>query len=165
MHYKAAMPDNSIYILTGEINSGKTTAIANWATGRKDVFGVLTPKIYNNRVFENINTGEQFKMEAAENETAVFKIGRYTFCEKAFEKASLILQENLKRASGWLIVDEIGPLELQQKGFYQTITNIIANNNYDLKKLLVVRMSLLEEMISFFKIKTCTIVKLPLKID
>ena len=165
MHYKAGMPENSIYILTGEINTGKTTAIANWANGREDIFGILSPKVWDKRVFQNIETGEQFDMEAIANETDVVKIGRYQFSAKAFDKASSVLQDALQKPKGWLIVDEVGPLELQEKGFYNVMKEIIDGKNNGLKKLFVIRESLVTELISFFQIKNYKILRLPLEIE
>ena len=165
MHYKADMPDQLIYILAGEINSGKTTAIRNWAEGREHVFGILSPKIIGKRIFQNIATGEQFEMEALANELQCLQIGRYQFSQKAFDKASLILLDSLQKSKGWLVVDEVGPLELQGKGFFKVITEIVANTDINLKKLLVIRTSSLKEMISFFKIKDYKILMLPLEIE
>lgn len=165
MHYKAGMPDQFIYILTGKINSGKTTAITNWIAGKNEVFGILTPKILGRRVFKNIETGEQFEMETIADEVDILKIGRYSFSGMAFNKASLILQNGLQNPRGWLIVDEVGPLELQQKGFYKVIADIIENKNTNLKKLLVIRDTLVDEVMSFFGIKDYKILMLPLEME
>jgi nucleoside-triphosphatase THEP1 len=62
------------------------------------------------------------------------------------------------QTSGWLIVDEIGPLELKQKGFYEVVKQIVASDNPEMKKLFVVRQSLVDEVISFFRIQNYTII-------
>lgn len=154
------MADN-IYILTGEIHSGKTTAITSWIGRRNDVFGILSPDISGVRFFANAHTKEQFKMEAEFNESDVLQIGKYTFSKAAFEKASSIIRKGLKQSLGWLILDEIGPLELKRQGFYNVVTEVVTSENTTLKKLLVVRKSLVEEVISFFKIEDYTIVSTP----
>ncbi len=158
-----AVADN-IYILSGEIHSGKTTAIINRIDGRNDVYGILSPEIEGVRFFEDAHTNKRFKMIADIDEPDVLQIGKYTFSKAAFDKASAILREGLKQPSGLLIVDEIGPLELQQQGFYEVLKEVVANDNQDLKKLLVVRQSLVDQVISFFKIINYTIVTTPLDI-
>ncbi|HEX8331631.1 MAG TPA: nucleoside-triphosphatase [Segetibacter sp.] len=152
------MADERIYILTGEIHSGKTTSIAKWIEGRTDVFGILTPDIRGERFFMNAQTKEQFTMEAATGEANVLQVGKYNFSKETFEKASRVLREGLLQNWGWLIVDEIGHLELKQQGFYEVIKEILGNDNPELKKLLVVRQSLVEQVIAFFKIKDYTII-------
>ena len=146
------MADSTTYILTGEIHSGKTTAITTWLTGRHDVYGILTPKIEGTRFFVDAHTKEQFAMEASKEENEVLEIGRFRFSKNGFEKASAILMA-CSNNEGWLVVDEIGPLELQRKAFYETIKKIIEMNNQKMKKLLVVRQTLVDEVVSFFKIK------------
>jgi nucleoside-triphosphatase THEP1 len=147
-----------VYILTGEIHSGKTTAINKFIEGKKDVYGILTPDIDGERYFVDVHTNEQFKMRASLNETGVLQIGRYNFSKAAFEKASIIIREALKQNTAWLVIDEIGPLELKQQGFYDVLKEVLANENSSLKKLLVVRLSLVEEVVSFFQIRECKVV-------
>ena len=61
----------NIFIVTGPINSGKTTRLMEWCKNRNDVYGILTPKINGKRVFMDVATGDQFEMEAQENEENV----------------------------------------------------------------------------------------------
>ena len=130
------MPDTGIYILTGLVGSGKTTALINWMKGNKDVSGILTPLSDGKRVFMNAKNGEQFSMEAEAEESAVFSIGRYQFSKKNFEKAIQVIRESV-RNEGWLIIDEIGPLELGGEGFHDVLKEVLAQRKS--KLFLVVR--------------------------
>lgn len=152
------MDKERIYILSGEINSGKTSALQNWINRKQDVYGILTPKVEGRRCFQNVETSDQFQMEASDGETNVLQIGKYTFSKMHFEKASSIVLNALQKPRGWLVVDEVGPLELQQKGFYKVVNVIVDNKNKELRKVLVVRSNLVDDVISFFKIGKAEIV-------
>ena len=142
-----------LYILTGNIQTGKTTALLNWCKQRNDVSGIATPVINGKRYFLNIATTDTFKMEADETETNILNIGRFTFSQAAFDTANAILQQPSK--SQYVIVDEIGPLELQNKGLYESIIFLLKENKSNL--LLVVREKLVEAVIEFFKLQQVTI--------
>ena len=145
------MPYKRIYILTGPIQSGKTTKLTQWSAERKDVFGILTPVIGGNRFFMNAHTGEQFEMEAGLEEENTFNIGKFTFSRKAFEKAIDILNQSMKEKNGWLIIDEIGPLELREEGFNTIIKNILATDT-NLNILFVIRDTILDEALKFYEL-------------
>lgn len=149
-----------IYLLTGPIRSGKTTALMQWASSLKDVSGILTPDLNGKRQFLNLANSEYFHMKAIDGEAEI-TIGRFAFSKKNFEKANGIIK-SATDCKGWLILDEIGPLELNINGFYSSLIHIFKNRNE--KMLFVVRESLVEKVCSFFKIepeKTVTIGQLP----
>ncbi|MBC7872588.1 MAG: hypothetical protein H7Y01_01255, partial [Ferruginibacter sp.] len=125
-----------IYILTAPIQSGKTTSLINWSAGRKDVFGILTPVVNSKRVFMNAHTREQFPMEATSGETATLAVGRFVFSKAGFEKAVQIIREGIPK-EGWLIIDEIGPLELKGEGFRDILKEMLLTRQD--KIILVVR--------------------------
>lgn len=143
------MPEK-IYILTGPIQSGKTTKLMQWAANKKNVFGILTPVVDNKRVFLDLTTKEQFRMEAKPNEENVFTIGRFVFSKQSFEKAINILTKALKENDGWLVVDEIGPLELRGEGFHDAIMEIL-KTEINLKILFVIRNTILEKALMFYR--------------
>jgi nucleoside-triphosphatase THEP1 len=91
-------------------------------------------------------------MEAEEGETSILRIGKYVFSSRAFERASRVLDEALQQKSGWIIVDEIGPLELQEKGFYQIVKRLLTDMSENVKLIFVVRKNLLAGVVSFFEI-------------
>jgi nucleoside-triphosphatase THEP1 len=99
----------------------------------------------------NIQTGERFEMEAEDRETEILKIGKYRFKKKSFNKAITTLQQSLNEKKGWLVIDEIGPLELRKEGFYKILNEILGTKT-SLQIILVVRNSLIEEVINFFRL-------------
>jgi nucleoside-triphosphatase len=142
------MPD--IYILTGAIGSGKTTALLHWSENHKDVYGILTPVVNGERVFMDAHNRRQFKMEASAMEENTLDVGRWKFDRGSFDKAVEILSDACNR-EGWVVVDELGPLELRKEGLYEIVEEMIHSTH--LKILLVVRDTLLEKMIDHFQLQ------------
>ena len=144
------MPEK-IYIMTGPVRSGKTTLLSKWSAEKKDVFGILTPVVRGKRFFYDAHTKEKFEMEAEPGEKNIFVIGRFVFSKNSFVKAIEILKKAIQNDKDWVVVDEIGPLELKGKGF-STILKTLLKTKESFKLLIVVRETLAEKVIDHFKI-------------
>ena len=106
-----------IHLLCGPVASGKTTFLKKWAAKRCDVGGVLSiveAKI--GRVFVDIQTGDTHPMEIPAPGEDTLLVGKYRFSIGAFNWAEKRLRRAFDSPSRWLIIDEIGPLELAGKG-------------------------------------------------
>lgn len=143
---------HKIFIVSGPVQSGKTTRLMKWAKKRKDVSGIFSPVIEGKRFFMNAATNEIFPMEKNAEELSGLKVGKYILSLAAFNRANEILQNALITKSGWIIIDEIGPLELNGKGFYDTMRQIMMQKNKDCKIILVIREFLLDEILKYFEI-------------
>jgi nucleoside-triphosphatase THEP1 len=154
-----------IFILTGPVQTGKTTSLIHWSEKGNDIYGILTPVINGKRVFMNANSREQFPMEATEGETEILSIGKFIFCNESFNKAEQIIHDSINKKE-WLIIDEIGPLELKGEGFYNVLKEILQHQPGEQKILLVVRSGLIEKVKEIFKLTNAiaisSISKLPL---
>jgi len=144
-----------IYILTGPIQSGKTTSLISWSANRNDVFGILTPIVNGNRVFMNAHNKEQFIMEAAEHEKEVLTVGKYTFSKANFDTAIQVIRAAIQK-NGWLIIDEVGPLELKNEGFNSILKEVLTDRTE--KTLVVVREGLTSEVENHFLITDAIVV-------
>jgi nucleoside-triphosphatase THEP1 len=148
---------NKIIILTSGIKTGKTTLLQQFCKGNNDVAGILTPIINAKRVFYDIASDVFFYMEAQPNEEPLI-VGKYLFSKTAFVKAGMILL-NADKNNGpkYLIIDEIGPLEIRlQEGFFNCLNKILGSPfNYTL--ILVVRKILVDEMIATFNLHNATV--------
>lgn len=140
-----------LYLLTGEIHSGKTTALLRWTEKRNDVSGILSPVIKGRRMFMDIATKEIFEMEASDD-ADVLEVGRYKFSRSSFERASEILLSAIDK-KGWLIIDEVGPLELKKQGFYKALHSILDSISNEQNRVLIVRSSKLQEVIDIFHLQ------------
>lgn len=141
---------NKISIITGEINSGKTSFLEKQVLNRKDVGGILTPKINGKRFFKNISTQEIFEMETIASNNQCIQIGNYFFSKDGFEKANKILVDSVHYLN--LVIDEIGPLEINEKGFFNTLLFLL-QNNFKHHLILVVRKKLIDTVLQKFSIQ------------
>lgn len=146
-----------IKILTGNKQSGKTTALLNYCNNNKTVAGILTPIVNGKRIFYNIQAQEYFDIdfEYLPNDEALI-VGKYKFSATAFAKANSILQNIKINKTTQVVIDEIGPLELLNKGFANTLKFKLKSDNINL--LLVVRDGLVNEVIDFFKLQNVQII-------
>ena len=135
-----------IAILTAPIQSGKTTSLINWSAARKDVHGILTPEVNGKRIFMNAQTKEQFPMEADSDEEKIY-VGRFNFSKINFEKAIQIIHDTITK-KGWLVIDEIGPLELRGEGFCNVLKEVLKRRKE--KILLIVREGMTEQVKKYF---------------
>lgn len=148
----------SIFIFSRSIRSGKTTELQQWCATQKNVAGVLMPDINGSRKIWDIATQGVFDIACAEPQNTtepLINIGQFHFYEHAFEQANHILMVALQAKPLWLVVDEVGKLELGGKGFYQSLQQIIPyyqQTDAAGNLLLVVRDSLLEQVIQNFSI-------------
>jgi nucleoside-triphosphatase THEP1 len=142
-----------VILLTGPKRSGKSTAIENWIKRKAGgVLGILSPEINEKRYFKSIESGEEWAMEAASNEDT-FQVGKYNFSISAFEKASEILLKAAKNEKAeLLVIDEIGPLELKNEGFHNTLKSILEMENGVKTIFLVAREGLVNDIRNHFNI-------------
>jgi nucleoside-triphosphatase len=144
-----------IYILSAPIRSGKTTSLVHWTAKRDDAFGILTPVERGKRFFMNAKTREQFPMEASGNEETL-SVGRFVFSKASFEKAIQMIRDAIHK-QGWLVIDEIGPLELRGDGFCEVLKEVLTERKE--KILLVAREGMAEKVKEHFGINTAKIIK------
>ena len=143
-----------IYLLTGAVQTGKTTSLMQWCKGKKNVSGILAPVINAKRMFLDIGSEEVFAMEADEAEIDVLKVGRFAFSASAFEKAKNIIAES--KNCNYLVIDEVGPLELREEGLFTAIQQVLQNQASHI--VLVIREGLIDKVTAFFHIKNATII-------
>jgi nucleoside-triphosphatase len=141
-----------VVLLNGAKQTGKTTSLVIWSQGRTDVSGILTPAIDGKRFFMNAKTREVFPMEAVQGESQVMIVGKYAFSKKGFDRAVEIIKEGIKQ-DGWLVIDEIGPMELRGEGFDQVLQEVLEERAGKQSTLLVVREGLAEDVKRKYKIE------------
>lgn len=150
-----------IYILTGDIRTGKTTALLEWVSGRKDVDGLLCPDGDNGkRYFLKIKSKKEFELEVDFESEKTIAIGPFKFLKSAFEEANkYLLEASERRDFKYLIIDELGKLELKNEGLNHAaeilISQYVMNENFHL--VLVIRESLLDVVVESYNISKYTI--------
>jgi nucleoside-triphosphatase THEP1 len=146
-------PLRQIQIITGNRQSGKTTfllkTIEALIKSGKTVAG-----IYANGKFEqnkrsafyatNICNGEQkllMKTDASDDENT---IGKFKFYPSTFEWGNSIIQKACNSNYDFLVLDEIGRLELMGKGWSSAIDLLLVSNKH---LILVIRKEYVEKFI------------------
>ena len=146
-----------IYILTGDIRTGKTTALLEWCKNCDDVDGLLCPdNAEGKRYFLEIKSKNEFELETEFETEGIIEIGNFKFLKSAFEKANAyLLAVASKNESQYIIVDELGKLELKNEGLHLSAERLIPNyeNNENKHLILVVRDYLLEAVLTHYSIE------------
>lgn len=145
--------NHNIIILTGEIQTGKTSWLQQWVNTKDNVVGILSPIVNDKRTFYDIEKRELFPMEAVEGEEEILAIGKYSFSRRAFDRASTqLIYWSENKNWDYLVVDEIGPLELiHKKGLYNPFVIAIRNLKEICKIIVVVRTPMLVLMDDLLK--------------
>lgn len=156
-----------IKIISGTINSGKSSFMRNTYATQTNADGFICTKVYADNLhigydLERLSNGHKTPFirkadhrPANWNEAA--RIGKmYSFCTEGFVFAEMIVNEALSNKIECFFIDEIGPLELTGKGFSRLL-NTLLEQNIDL--VMAVRESILQEVIQYFHISDPVIVQ------
>ena len=143
----------TIYFLTGPKNSGKSTRLLNWSKKQKNIIGIICPRDSGKRELYSILSNETRMLEAEDKNQEILQIGQYNFLAESFRWAENELMKSVEIIPKWIVIDEIGPLELLSKGFYKATKNLIDNPELiETNLMLVVRDTLVEDIIKFFSL-------------
>lgn len=147
---------HTIDILTGPIHSGKTTHLISWIKYHSHCAGILSPIVEGKRQFYSIHRKEFHRFESDEMEKgeALLSIGKYSFYKSSFDWARLELEQAVKLKPHWLIIDEIGPIELQGEGLEPQVSHILKDYTRSRKNrlILVVRNQILENVLEHYNL-------------
>jgi nucleoside-triphosphatase THEP1 len=152
---------NRIYILTQAVNSGKTTTLQQWLRNKNiKAGGILTPDKDGKRHIYDIAEDKYygFEVDGSYPEEHTLEIGKYRFSKEGFEIAQQILLRSLKQDTEWLIIDEVGKLELEERtGLEPAVSQVIkaySNGQTKGSLLLVIRNYLLDEAVAAYGLNT-----------
>ena len=160
----------SITIFSRPVRTGKTTELLQWCSRQKNIAGIAMPDIDGLRKIMDLRTHEvidaELNSELLANSyqlianSSIIEIGKYKFYRSAFEQANDILLNAWASRPDWLVIDELGRLELKGEGFYPAAKQILAaiQQRPETKILLVVREGLVDEIMNLFQLKNYKIV-------
>lgn len=145
---------NPIFIHSGPVHSGKTTRLLHWAAGRQNIDGIAAPVIDNQRYLQHLRTNEVRLLEVhgIMDQSEVIEIGRYRFSSHVFSWAHDILIHCSHEPLDWLVIDEIGPLELDGQGLEPAVSSILNHTilHSSTKIVLVVRDNLYDKVLNHY---------------
>ncbi len=142
-----------IRILTGPIRSHKTTLLLKWVSGRDDCGGVLSPDKDGLRQLYNIKDRSAIQWQKQEvNSPSDVVIGRFVFNSASFDQAIVWLDQHLIDSKiKYLLLDEVGPLELSGGGWDRWISKSLKQTD-NKTLILVVREGLIEKVVDHYRI-------------
>lgn len=145
---------NKILIYTGRVKSGKTTRLMEWAASKKNVCGIFQPVIDEKRFVYHIDSRSLKALECSEEANSII-IGNYKFDLSTLEWARNSLLDSFYKNSDWLIIDEVGPLELEGQGLEPVISKIISEcGNFKGRIIFIVREKILNRFLDHYKISS-----------
>ena len=103
----------------------------------------------------NAQTKEQFPMEAKGDEETL-TIGKFVFSMTGFDKAIQIISDAITK-DGWLVIDEIGPMELRGEGFCNVLKQVLELRKG--KTILIVREGMANQVKDYFNITNSELIK------
>ncbi|HTN46157.1 MAG TPA: NTP transferase domain-containing protein [Flavipsychrobacter sp.] len=154
------MKRNNIFILSQPVQTGKTTLLQKWISGQPNIGGILTPDENGARKLLNITTGKLYDLQLDAHAQGL-KIGKFVFDETIFAAGNEMLLQAFSENRDWIVVDEIGKLELfQNKGLAASASPIITHfrgNETRTNLLLVIRDYLLDDAIAHYGLRQAKI--------
>ena len=146
-----------LYIITGDIQSGKTTRLIDWSLGRQNVAGIATPVVMSRRMFFDLSNQNLWSMESKGLEPNPLIVGKYQFSQTSFDRAISVVEEGIRSNAAYVVIDEIGPLELKGQGFADVLKKTLATNDRNFHLVLVIRERILSEVVDHFKLTNYTL--------
>ncbi|MFZ2149197.1 MAG: nucleoside-triphosphatase [Sedimentisphaerales bacterium] len=142
-----AATQNRLILWTGPKHCGKTTSatkLAQIASAEGfNVAGLLAPPLYrNNKLlgFDVLNLQNQTRAPLARRKIRQSKAGPFTFIADGIKLGNAVLSAEATKSADLIIVDEFGPLELNNEGWRRNVDSLLISSNAVV--LLVVRREL-----------------------
>jgi nucleoside-triphosphatase THEP1 len=155
-----------ITIITGAVNSGKTTQLLKFYSENRQGEGFALPKYYVNG-----NYAGQKIVRLSSGESTIFSLTKsyipphwhedfhyenYSFSAEGMLLANHITDDIIMNNLNPVFIDEVGPLEIQKKGFYFITRKMIS---YQKDLFLTVRSACIQDIISLFNIKLSRLIQ------
>ncbi len=151
---------NKIWLLTGPVHSGKTSALLNFVKEHPGAKGFLCPDIDGKRHLLDLNNFQMhpFEIDAPGSEQDII-VGKYIFSRATFQIAHSILKTSAEAKFNYFIIDEIGKLELDNNGLEPALS-IALSHFTNARIILVVRDYLLEDVKSKYSLENAACISI-----
>ncbi len=151
---------NRLFIISGEQGRGKTTFLKELLSSFKErdiiAAGIMAHGFWQNGQrsgfeLENILTGGKIKLCKTVQDEGWQKFRRFYFNPDAFDFGEKALSPERVKEAGFIIIDEVGPLELEGRGWAKAIGILIKETSTPM--IWAVRKNLVKEVAAHFNIK------------
>ncbi len=149
---------NKTTIITGKKHSGKTTKLQeivfDLQSDGKICAGIIAIGTFkNNKRYSfdllDISTNEKIEFMSIITNNQYKKIGKFYIKPEGEEFGTTVLEKALKSNANFIVIDEIGALELEEKGWSQALSKAL---EIEKNIIITVREELLQNIINKFKI-------------
>jgi len=123
-----------IFIISGSVGEGKTTFIKNLIREFREnnikAGGILSERVITDSLVTgydliNIETGEKEGLLRQNEDCGSEKIGRFTICQKGLALGNSVLHSMVSFTDMIVIIDEVGLLELRNKGWAECLDELV----------------------------------------
>lgn len=155
-----------ITVITGPVNCGKSTKLLELYQKTKKGDGFICEKYFDEGKFKGYNLRRLgtnqiknfiFLKNQQPNIKSNLEIGRFVFDPEIFRWAEYTYKTLISNNIEPIYMDEIGPMELNHKGFHDIFKEILATN---LDIYFSCRISLVDEIICKFNIVDFRLIKI-----
>jgi len=144
---------SQIFVLSGPTGSGKSTRLFGWLKKQSSAAGIMQLVEDGQRWLLSWPDGEIRSLEELSHSHDGLNVGRFVFSRDAFAWGREALQKAAARQPDWLVIDEIGKLELRDQGLEPELGRVVKNNPAKKGTILVVRDELVENVLKKYGIK------------
>lgn len=151
--------NDNIFIITGNLHQGKTTFAENTVYYLQKqcipVAGFLSHGYFsegrrNSFTLVDIQTGKKRALCSDQPHENWYRYRRFYFNPDALQAGNQLLMKIAEQSASVAVIDEIGPMELEQKGWYAGFTSLMANAQ--IIKILIVRNNILDTIKELYDI-------------
>ena len=149
---------NKITIISGEKQSGKSTKllkiVSDLQSEGKICSGIIALGTFKNNKrysfeIQDITTKETMQIMSIKENSEFKKIGRFFINPQGFQFGEMVLEKAITSNSDYIIIDEIGSLELNENGWFSILKEALKTEK---KIIITVRKTLLKEIVKKFNI-------------
>jgi nucleoside-triphosphatase THEP1 len=156
--------DPKVFIITGSVGEGKTTftkkLIEYFRQNNIKPGGILSERVMTGSKttgydLVNIKTGEKETFLRQYEECGSEKIGKFNICPKGLAMGKVVLSSFLLSGNGIVVIDEVGSLELNSKGWAGCFDNLLNRSGNSI--LITVRDIYVDQVIKKWNLKETVI--------
>ncbi len=160
-----------IFLVTGDINAGKTTYMRSLYKELGNGDGFVCPKVMENGTLtgyhiEQLSNGKSipfaYPIDAVPDHwDEACRFGNYSFSKQAIQYAERVIDKIIEDKTEPFFIDEVGPLEIENRDGFHSITKKIIESG--LEGFIVVRQQLTDKFIDIFKTESVQFLPISMK--
>ncbi len=126
-----------VFILTGDVDEGKTVTARRIVDQLKDkgwnIRGLLSTKKMDDPekhgyFIKDITSGKKARLCSQNPDQGSIKTGRFYFSEEGIKFGEKVLLQSIEHPTDLVVIDELGPLELNDKGWSPAIEQLLTKS-------------------------------------